>query len=171
MALGINAAAAFAQRNLGLRIDPFKAYNFFVEVEGILVGGFASVDGLESKTEVRVVRQGGVNDVEYKLPGQITCSDLVLKSGITFLDPMWFWYQSTLSGDIKRKNGSIYILDDRGLPDIWWNFYNAWPIAWQGPSLNAEQNLVATQSFTLAHEGISKSMASVAYAAAKGVAL
>ncbi|MBI3284922.1 MAG: phage tail protein [Burkholderiales bacterium] len=168
MAFGVNAGVGFAQRQLGIRIDPFKSYNFFVEVEGILVGGFMSVDGLESKTEVKTVRQGGVNDTEYKLPGQITYSDLVLKAGITALDPMWFWYQSTQSGDIKRKNGSIYLLDDQGIPCVWWDFYNAWPTGWQGPGLDASQNMVATQSFTLAHEGIKKSLTSSAYSAAKG---
>lgn len=166
MVVGVNAAAALAQRQLGLKLEPFKAYNFFVEVEGMLVGGFSSVEGLESKTEVKVVRQGGVNDIEYKLPGQITCSDLVLKAGLTLLDPMWYWYQATLSGKIARKNGSIFILNDMGVPVAWWDFYNAWPVQWQGPSLDASQNLVASQSFTLAHEGIKKNLASTGVAAA-----
>jgi phage tail-like protein len=169
MTLGINAAAAFAQRKLGIKFSPFKAYNFLVEVEGILVGGFSAVDGLESKMEVKTVRQGGVNDTEYKLAGQITYSDLTLKSGITALDPMWLWYQSTLSGSIKRKNGSIYILDDSGIPNIWWDFFNAWPIAWQGPSFDASQNMVATQGFTLAHEGVKKSSVGAAFSLAKGL--
>lgn len=166
---GLNAAAAFAQRNLKLHLDPFKAFSFFVEVEGLLVGGFTAVDGLASRTEVRSVREGGVNDTEYKLPGQITYSDLTLRSGLTALDPMWLWYQATLSGRVKRKNGSIYLLDDQGLPSVWWNFYNAWPTDWQGPSLDASQTLVATQSFTLAHQGIVKSPGASAYAAAKGL--
>ncbi len=169
MALGGNAGLGVAQRQLGLRIDPFKSYNFFVEVEGIVVGGFTSVEGLESKVEVRTVRQGGVNDTEYKLPGQISYSDLVFKSGIAALDPMWLWYQFALNGTVKRKNGSIYLLDDSGLPSVWWDFYNAWPVQWQGPTLDASQNLVASQSFTLAHEGVKKSLASAAYSAAKGL--
>jgi phage tail-like protein len=169
MVIGVNAGIGFAQRKLGLRIDPFKSYNFLVEVEGIVVGGFMSVDGLASRTEVRTVREGGVNDTEYKLPGQITYSDLVLKAGITALDPMWLWYKATLDGAVKRKNGSIYILDDQGIPCVWWDFFNAWPTEWQGPSLDASQNLVACQSFTLAHEGIRKSLASSVYSAAAGL--
>src|ERR1700756_7460 len=167
MALGINAAAAVVQR-AGKHLDPFKAYNFFVEVEGILVGGFTSVSGLESKMEVRTVREGGVNNKEYKLGGQVTYSDITLESGITAIDPVWLWYQSTLQGTIKRKNGSIYLLNDMGIPYVWYDFYNAWPIEWQGPSLDASQTLVATQRFVLAHEGIKKSAAAIAYAAAAG---
>ena len=169
MALGINAAAALAQRKMGVKFNPFKGYNFFIEVEGLLVGGFSSIEGLESSSEIKTVREGGVNDKEYKLPGQITYSDITLKQGVTALDPMWYWYNSTLSGKIKRKNGSIYLLDDQGIPNVWWNFYNAWPTKWQGPSLDATQNIVATQSFTLAHEGINKSLAAQLYSAGKGV--
>lgn len=169
MVLGINAAAAFAQRKLGLSIDPLKGYNFFLEVESILVGGFTSIEGVESKVEVKTVQEGGVNNKEYKLPGQITYSDITLKAGLTALDPVWFWYQSSLEGKIKRKNGTIYLLDDLGIPSVWWNFYNAWPIAWQGPRFDAEQSLIASQSFTLAHEGIEKSLASQAYSVAKGI--
>ncbi|RKP46834.1 phage tail protein [Trinickia fusca] len=137
-------------------VNPFMSYNFCVEVQGLLVGGFTSVEGLESKNEVLTIRQGGVNDVEYKLPGQVTYTDLVLKAGITSHDSMWLWYQSAMNGAVKRQNGSIYLLDDQGNITSTWNFYNAWPVAWVGPSLDASQNLVATQSFTLAHEGIWK---------------
>ncbi len=141
----------------GPSADPFMSYRFRVEIGGIVVGGFTSVEGLQSKNEVKTVRQGGVNDVEYKLPGQLTYTDLVLKAGITSVDPMWLWYQSCSGGKVSRRNGSIYLLNAQGNTAITWNFYNAWPIEWQGPSLAADQNLVATQSFTLAHEGIRKS--------------
>lgn len=151
MATGTNAS-----RKSGPPSNPFMSYNFYVEVGGIVVGGFTSVEGLQSKVEVKTVRQGGVNDLEYKLPGQVSYVDLVFKAGITSLDPMWLWYQSSLTGKVKRQNGSIYLLDDLGEPTVSWNFYNAWPIEWQGPSLDAGQNLVASQSFTLAHEGIKK---------------
>jgi phage tail-like protein len=169
MTLGINAAAAAAQR-AGVHLDPFKAYNFFVEVESILVGGFTSVRGLESKMEVVTVREGGVNDHAYKLAGPVSHGDIVLESGITAIDPVWLWYQSTLQGSIKRKNGSIYLLNDMGIPYVWYDFFNAWPIEWQGPDLDAGQTLVATQRFVLAHEGIRKSQAATAYAAAAGAA-
>ena len=86
--------------------NPFMAYNFCVEVGGIVVGGFMSVEGLQSKNEVKTIRQGGVNDIEYKLPGQVTYSDLVLKAGMTAVDPMWSWYQAAMGGTVRRQNGS-----------------------------------------------------------------
>lgn len=138
------------------KVDPFSAYNFVVEVEGIQVGGFTSVSGLQARAEVRSVREGGVNTTEYKLAGPITYSDLTLEAGITAQDPMWTWYKATLDGHVLRKNGTIYLMDRNGQRAVWWNFFNAWPTEWQGPSLDAAQTLVATQRFVLAHEGIVK---------------
>jgi phage tail-like protein len=91
IAVPFNAGAAAAQRYGGARLDPFKAYNLFVEVAGMLVGGFTSISGLDFKVEYRTQREGGVNDKEYKLAGPITYSDITLESGITALDPMWLW--------------------------------------------------------------------------------
>lgn len=166
MALSISAAGGFAQRNAGIHLDPFTSYNFFVEMEGILVGGFTAVSGLGSRVDYQTIRQGGVNDTEYKLLGQITYTDITLESGLTAFDPMWLWYESILSGTVTRKNGSIYLLNDLGIPITWWNFYNAWPVEWQGVSFDASQTLVASQRFVLAHEGVERTAAALAAATA-----
>ena len=137
--------------------DPFSAYNFIVEVEAIELGGFTSVSGLQSRAEPRTVREGGVNATEYKLPGQITFTDLTLEAGLTVRDAMWTWYRATLEGAVQRKNGTIYLMNGRRQPAISWNFYNAWPVEWVGPTLDAGQTLVATQRFVLAHEGLVRS--------------
>ncbi len=151
MALGSTSA-----RQPAASANPFMAYNFCIEMGGILVGGFTSVDGLQVKNEVKTIRQGGVNDIEYKLPGQVVGSDLVLKGGVSAVDPLWNWFTAAAAGKVTRKNGTIYLLDNLGNTTVAWNFVNAWPIEWQGPQIDASQTLIATQSFTLAHEGIRK---------------
>lgn len=136
--------------------DPFMAYGFSVEVEGLAVGGFSSIRGLSSKIEVRSVREGGVNDKEYKLGGPVTYGDLTFESGLLVSDVLWDWYEDAANGTIKRKNGTIYLLDSGRQPHRRWDFFNAWPIDWQGPTLDAGQSLVATQRFVLTHEGLKK---------------
>jgi phage tail-like protein len=79
---------------------------------------------------------------------------------VTFLDPMWIWYRSTLYGKPERRNGAIYLLDDVGVPTAWWSIENAWPTEWVGPRFEATETLVAIQSFTLVYEKITKSFAS-----------
>src|ERR1700692_1347671 len=154
--IGGDLALSVAKSITGVRLDPFRAHRFVVDVQGIFVGGFMSVEGIVCKTDVLRFREGGQNSIEYKLPGQVTYGDLVLSSGLTFTDPMWLWYRSTVSGRPLRKNGTIYLLDELGVPVAWWNFFNAWPVEWIGPHFNAAETLVAVQQFTLAYERIVK---------------
>jgi hypothetical protein len=37
----VNAAYSQFTNVTGVRLDPYQAYNFLVEVEGIIVGGFS----------------------------------------------------------------------------------------------------------------------------------
>jgi phage tail-like protein len=61
------------------------------------------------------------------------------------------------------------MLDSQGIPNVWYNFFNAWPSKWQGPALDASQSIVASQSLTLVHEGIEKSALAEAYSLGKGL--
>jgi phage tail-like protein len=56
----------------------------------------------------------------------------------------------------KRKNGSVILLDRQGNEKIRWNFVNAWPVKWTGPSFNAKGNDVAIETLELAHEGLAR---------------
>lgn len=168
--IGINAGIALAGKALGIRLDPYGAYNFLVEIEGIIAGGFTSVTGLDITTEVDTIREGGVNDYVHKLPKWTTQSDLVLTKGQTDLDLIWNWYADVIAGKIERKNGSIYLLDDRGLPAMWWDFVDAYPVKWSGPSLDAKTSLVATEALTLTHHGLTKPALSQALSAIRGAA-
>ena len=38
--IGLNAALALATSALGIRLDPYMPFNFLVEMDGLLVGGF-----------------------------------------------------------------------------------------------------------------------------------
>jgi phage tail-like protein len=144
----------------GFDLDPFRTYNFVLDVHGIIVGGFTTIEGVGAKVEVKRFHQGGQNDFQCALPERVTYGDLVLSSGLTFLDPMWLWWRSSLRGKPLRKNGTIYLLDHLGVPSAAWDFHNAWPIDWVGPSFDASQSLVAVQHFTLVCESIKKSLSS-----------
>jgi phage tail-like protein len=124
--LGLSAGLAAAKGSLGIRTDPYAAYNFLVEIEGILAGGFMEVSGLSIVTEVESKMFGGENAIEYKFITGTKYTDLTLKHGLTDLDLLWSWYDKVIKGKIERKNGSIYLLDHSGLPAMWWDFYEAY---------------------------------------------
>lgn len=165
---GLGAAAAVGKGALGVRNDPYGGYNFLVEFEGLIAGGFSEVTGLQIETTVETYREGGLNDYQHKLPGPTNYpANLVLKSGITDFQLMWSWYDDVRSGKVKRRNGSIYLLDRKGLPAMWWDFAGAYPVKWSGPDLRAESNTVAFESLEFVHRGITKPAASSAMSAAR----
>ena len=49
--MGASALPAFADGG-GDRRDYTTIHNFNVEIDGVIIGGFKEVDGLESKTEI-----------------------------------------------------------------------------------------------------------------------
>ena len=82
--LGMNAAFAGVTNLLGIRNDPYLGFNFLVEIEGLVVGGFSEVTGLQIETVLETYREGGVNEFEHKLAGPTRYpSNLILKRGLT----------------------------------------------------------------------------------------
>jgi phage tail-like protein len=168
---GFNAGLSPSGRPLGIRNDPYLSVNFLVEIEGLVVGGFQEVSGLQVETETEDYREGGVNEYVHRLAGPTKYpQNLVLKKGLTDIESLWSWHQQVVSGKLIRRNGSIYLLDRAGLPAMWWNFTDAYPVKWSGPDLKAEQGTVAVEQVELAHRGINKPALSSALSAARGVA-
>ena len=141
----------------GIRRDPFLVFNFHVEIEGLIVGGFSEVSGLQIETVVETYREGGLNDYEHKFSGPTRYpSNLILKHGLTYIDFMWSWHTEVRQNIFRRRNGTILLLDISGLPAAVWNFRDAYPIKWTGPELKADGNTVAFESIELVHRGITR---------------
>lgn len=167
--LGINAAASAGSNLLGIRLDPYAAFNFLVEIEGLLVGGFSEVSGLQVETEIKEYREGGLNEYMHKLAGPTRYpSNLILKHGLTDIEGLWLWHQDVVRGVIQRRNGTIYLLDSQGLPAMWWDFLGAYPVKWSGPDFRADSSTVAAETVELVHQGISKPVLSSLVSTARG---
>lgn len=137
-------------------MTPYQTFNFAVEIEGLLVGGFSEVSGLEGTIEVEEYREGGVNGFVHQLPVRTSHANLVLSRGLTSVSTLWNWYYNTTLGSIQRRNGTLMLLDARQLPVMWWNFRNALPVRWTGPAFSATSDEVAVETLELAHEGLTR---------------
>ena len=134
------------------RIDPYKNFKFRVEIDGIQQAGFAECTGLGSEIEVVEYREGSDPSAVRKLPGRVLYSDIVLRWGITDSRELYNWHLGIINGNLQRKNGSVVLLDDQGQETIRWNFFEAWPSKWQGPTLNAQGDDVAIETLVLTCE-------------------
>jgi phage tail-like protein len=140
----------------GDRIDPYMGFNFLVEIDGLTRAGFRECSGLDSTQDPVEYREG--NDVltPHKLPGLNKYSNISLKWGITDDAEFWDWRKKAMDGEVERKNGSIVLMNDKGEEKLRWNFKEAWPTKWTGPSFNATGNEVAIEALDIAHEGVEK---------------
>ena len=143
---------------VGDRKDPYRGYNFLVEIDGITRAGFRECSGLDSTQDPIEYREGNEGLTARKLPGLNKYSNISLKWGITDDAELWDWRQQVMNGNIDgaRKNGSIILMDDTGEEKVRWNFREGWPTKWTGPSLNATGSDIGIESLDIVHEGLVK---------------
>ena len=131
---------------------PHAHFNFRVEIEGLQVAAFHECSGLESNIDVIEHREGGGSI--RKLAGLTKFPNIVLKRGLTANRELYDLHLAALDGLVQRKSGSIVLMDRADQEVARWDFVQAWPARWVGPSLTAEGNDVAIETLELAHEGI-----------------
>ncbi len=141
----------------GERKDPFRGYNFKLEIDGISRNGFRECSGLDTTSDPIDYREG--TDKVYtahKLPGLVKYTNITLKGGIVEDHSLWDWRKKTIDGKTERKNGSIVLMNEDGEEKLRWNFVDGWPTKWTGPSFNATANEVAVETLEIVHEGFTK---------------
>jgi phage tail-like protein len=138
------------------RNDPYKDFNFRVEIDGVSLGAFSEVGGLESETAVIEYRDGGEPNTVRKLPGLTKYANIVLRRGITQDAELWSWQKNIIEGKADRRSGAIVLLDDEGNEVVRWNFVEGWICKWEGPALNARGDEVAIETIAIAHEGLER---------------
>ncbi len=139
----------------GERTDPYRAFNFRIEIDGLEAGSFSECSGLSSEGDAVDYREG--TDIPLtlrKLVGLRTYTNLTLKRGYTQNAELWNWHSNIVNGVPDRRNGSIILMDEERNDVMRWNFENGWINKIEGPSLNASGNEVAIESAEIIHEGL-----------------
>jgi phage tail-like protein len=140
----------------------FGAYNFLLEIQGIIndnkiiVGGFKSLSGMDSETEIVEFKQGN-DTVVRKKPGRTTYANIVLERGYTATDDLWQWRQNIENGKIDRRSGSVIILDQDGQTEVArYNFFEGWPCKWYVPDMSADSSAMAIEKIEIAVEKVER---------------
>lgn len=138
------------------RVDPYRGFNFRVEIDGIQEAGFRECSGLDATTDPVDYREGTDANHVRKLTGLNKFSPITLKRGITDSKTLWEWRQTVISGKTNRKNVSIVLFNEAQEEKLRWNLREAWPSKWTGPSFNATSNDVAIETLEIVHEEMVK---------------
>lgn len=140
----------------GKRSDPSPSFRFKVEIEDVTVAHFSECGGLEMESEPFDYKEGGLNSRVHRLPGRFKFSNLTLKKGIAEDgEALWKWVKDTVSGQILSRRVTVTLFDLTGTKPLReWVFEGAYPMKWGASALNAEQNVIAVETLTLAHQGM-----------------
>jgi phage tail-like protein len=141
------------------RRDPYRSFNFQVEIDGVPVGAFSEVTGLTAEGDAVDYREG--TDVQLnvrKLPGLRKYTNLTLKRGCTGDKTLWRLYMNTVNGAVDRRNVTIVLMNEARNPVLRWHAENAFVNKIEGPSLKASGNEVAMESVEIVHEGLTIDM-------------
>lgn len=148
--------------------DPPIGNRFLFEVDGVEIGLFREVTGLQVSVDVEEVREGGQNGFVRLLPGRMRWPHLIFRRGITQSDALLNWL-SEVSGEgfagnknaLARHTGAVTAIDGVGGRLRSWEFIDVFPVRWQGPDFEAGSVAPLEEELEIAHHGFrSKTLSS-----------
>lgn len=162
------------EKMTGVSLDPAPTFLFSVEISGLIVGLFTECSGIGAQRDVETIKEGGLNDKQHKVAGQISYDNIVFKRGLTISRVLLDWFLTGMYDyGVKRLNISI----TQGSPgmnlaamvtDMFgsgygvlkrWNIERAFPVSWKISDLNVnDTGSVVIERLEIAHEGLSLSL-------------
>jgi phage tail-like protein len=136
------------------------AANFLFEVDGVQIGVFSQVSGLEVRVDVATYQEGGENGFTHNLPGRMTWPNIVLRRGITDSDAMFSWVNKTSGGgyaannnSLTRSTGAITVIGSDGTRLRAWELQGVFAVRWRGPNFDVGSGDALYEELELAHHG------------------
>ncbi|MCB0257254.1 MAG: phage tail protein [Anaerolineae bacterium] len=137
--------------------DPYRSYNFKLEVGGVTQGHFTECSGLSVNIDPITYREGGSQQIIRHLPGPVDYAAVTLKYGVSDSRELWNWLMKTAAGEVERRNVSVVMMDSQDANETMrWNLFDAWPSEWQGAALGGSDNALAIESLTLVFDSLER---------------
>jgi phage tail-like protein len=142
------------------RPDPFRGYNFRVELDGVTKAAFREFSGLTFETDPVEYREGNDRRLHVrKLFGLRKFTNLQGKRGITTDLQLWKWYSQILNGGAALRDGAVVLTNELQQDRLRWSFKNGFICKWEGPSFNATANDVAIEMIEICVDRVELTMA------------
>ncbi|HEY5879385.1 MAG TPA: phage tail protein [Nakamurella sp.] len=144
--------------------DPALGSRFLFEVDGIEIGLFASVAGLEVSSRFVEVIEGGQNGYVHRLPGRLEWPTITFTRGLTDADALFDWMNKTAGegfaaneNRLVRSTGAITAIGGSGSRLRAWSLEGVYPIRWSGPRFSTGSDDPLTEELEIAHHGFRSS--------------
>lgn len=140
--------------------EPTLTSRFLFEVDGVEIGLFGSVRGLEVTSNVEEIIEGGQNGFVHKLPGRFQWPNIVFTRGLTQADALFDWMRKT-SGEgfaeagnkVQRSSGAVTAIAYDGTRLRAWNLDAVLPVRWKGPDFDVANDAGLSEELEIAHHG------------------
>ena len=140
--------------------DPTTSGWFIFEVDGVEIGTFRSVRGLELTVDVETYVEGGQNQFVHKLPGTLHWPNLIFSRGMVESDALFTWVSNS-SGEnfaangntVKRSTGAVTAVSYTGTRLRAWEFTEVFAVRWTGPEFNVDNPQQLVEELEVAHNG------------------
>src|SRR5262245_60962850 len=127
---------------------------FKVIIDGFgSIGNWGKCEGLAVDFTVQEYKEGGQNGFVHKLPGRASYPNIKLTRPVDSDSALVAGWLASIQGAVQRQTAQVAILDADGAVVTAWNFMDAYPIKWSGPSLDVGGSAVAMETLELAHNG------------------
>jgi phage tail-like protein len=144
--------------------DPPIANRFLLEVDGIEIGIFKEVRGLEVTVPTEEIKEGGQNGYTLKVPGRMTWPNIVFRRGLTQSDAMFDWLSKSSgqgyagnNNKLTRSTGAITAITHTGERLRSWNLTGVFPVRWKGPDFGIDSRTPLEEELEIAHSGFQSS--------------
>ncbi len=150
-------AEATATASPGTWVDPFRAYNFRLEIDSITQGHFTECSGIDMEAQAIPYREAGAGQIVHQVAGPVTYRGMTLRWGVTTSRELWDWFMNVAKGKADRRSAAVILVASDGVTDVVrWDLAGAWPSRFRGVSLDALGHEVAVESVTLVFESVER---------------
>jgi phage tail-like protein len=143
------------------RERPYSQFNYLVDLgtgnTDSVQAGFSEASGLGVEINVAEYRNGNEkNNAVRKITGSYKVPDVTLKRGVIGTTDLYDWLDQVRAGDQGAlRDIKIHLLaEDRSGPVVTWLLFEARPIKYTGPTLNASGTETAVEEVVFACERI-----------------
>ena len=143
---------------VGVTIDPYRNYNFLLQVQDIAEARFTECSGLGMRIHPIHYRESGAGQIVRAIPGPVEYAEVTLRYGLTNSLDLWNWLLLAVKGTVQRRHVSVVMLDPDGAREaLRWNLINCWPCEWRGAVLDALGREAAIEELHLAYDSLDRS--------------
>ena len=134
-------------------VDTAVSVCFVVKLDDVDLGVFSSCEGLGCEVVMETREEGGNNSFVWQLPSRLKYPNVKLTRPLgKDTEKIAAWISSMAAG-YTRRTATIEAMSTDGQVVAQWGLLDVVPVRWSGPSLNADQPKVVTETIEIAHHG------------------